>query len=78
MLVKIDEYLGFFVHRRSYLLGSPVNINTIYMMNDCPYDIIVEGNMVEQQYPDVQAEECKVPKPDKVLKYGTAGKPQGY
>eukprot|EP00904_Undaria_pinnatifida_P011484 jgi/Undpi1/7466/HiC_scaffold_22.g09939.m1 len=42
-------------------------------MNDCPYDIIVEGNMVEQQYPDVQAEECKVPKPDKVLKYGTAG-----
>ena len=24
MLVKIDEYIGFCVHRRSYLLGSPV------------------------------------------------------
>ena len=24
MLVKIDEYVGFCVHRRSYLLGSPV------------------------------------------------------
>ena len=25
MLVKIYEYIGFCVHRRSYLLGSPVN-----------------------------------------------------
>ena len=24
MLVKIDEYIGFCFHRRSYLLGSPV------------------------------------------------------
>ena len=31
------------------------------------------GNLVEQQYPDLLAEECKVLKPDKVLKYGTAG-----
>ena len=25
LLVKIDEYIGFCLHRRSYLLGSPVN-----------------------------------------------------
>ena len=25
LLVKIHEYIGFCVHRRSYLLGSPVN-----------------------------------------------------
>ena len=25
-MVKIDEYIGFCVHRRSYLLGSPVII----------------------------------------------------
>ena len=28
MLVKIDEYIVFCVHRRSYLLGSPVNIDS--------------------------------------------------
>ena len=27
LLVKLDEYIGFCVHRRSYLLGSPVIIN---------------------------------------------------
>ena len=25
LLVRIHEYIGFCVHRRSYLLGSPVN-----------------------------------------------------
>ena len=28
---------------------------------------------MEQKYPDLLTEECKVLKPDKVLKYGTAG-----
>ena len=28
---------------------------------------------MEQQYSDLLTEECKVLKPDKVLKYGTAG-----
>lgn len=28
---------------------------------------------MEQKYPDLLTEECKVVKPDKVLKYGTAG-----
>lgn len=31
------------------------------------------GDLVEKHYPDVSAEVAKVPKPDKVLKYGTAG-----
>lgn len=33
----------------------------------------VQGRLVEQKYPDLLTEECKVLKPDKVLKYGTAG-----
>lgn len=33
----------------------------------------VQGNVVEENYPDLVAEESKVAKPDKVLKYGTAG-----
>jgi len=33
----------------------------------------VQGKLVEQKYPNLLTEECKVPKPDKVLKYGTAG-----
>lgn len=33
----------------------------------------VQGRLVEQKYPDLLTEECKVVKPDKVLKYGTAG-----
>ncbi len=28
---------------------------------------------MEQKYPNLLTEECRVPKPDKVLKYGTAG-----
>lgn len=33
----------------------------------------VQGRLVEQKYPNLLTEECKVVKPDKVLKYGTAG-----
>lgn len=33
----------------------------------------VQGNVVEKKYPNLLTEECKVAKPDKVLKYGTAG-----
>ncbi|CAM9385398.1 unnamed protein product [Scytosiphon promiscuus] len=33
----------------------------------------VQGSLVEEKYPDLLTEECKVVKPDKVLKYGTAG-----
>ncbi|CAB1103506.1 unnamed protein product [Ectocarpus sp. CCAP 1310/34] len=33
----------------------------------------VQGNLVEKKYPNLLTEECKVAKPDKVLKYGTAG-----
>lgn len=32
------------------------------------------SSQVEQKYPDLSAEECKVTKPEKVLKYGTAGR----
>lgn len=33
----------------------------------------VQSSLVEGKYPDLLSEECKVAKPDKVLKYGTAG-----
>ena len=29
--MKIDEYIGFCVHRRSYLLGSPVILETVIL-----------------------------------------------
>ena len=34
LLVKIDEYVGFCVHRRSYLLGSPVTENETGNVNN--------------------------------------------
>lgn len=33
----------------------------------------VQSSLVEEKYPNLLLEECKVAKPDKVLKYGTAG-----
>lgn len=43
---------------------------------DCLFNTAVgqvQGKLVEQKYPNLLTEECKVVKPDKVLKYGTAG-----
>ena len=36
MLVKKGEYIGFCIHRRSYLLGSP----------DEPYSFVIYGDMI--------------------------------
>lgn len=54
--------------------NTPIDLNSSVR----PRDDEVEGHLVEEQYPDLLAEECKVPKPDKVLKYGTAGEPYRY
>lgn len=72
-------------HALGYITSMPSSHDTsrdatpslvrVFVLCVCPRKPVgqVQGSLVEEKYPDLLTEECKVVKPDKVLKYGTAG-----